>query len=261
MGGLHGGERSRTISPDPTIPNVNNPQALNRFSYVANNPLKCVDPSGLDWVFVAGQSQKSATQWLDFIMNIYNSGVVGSDEHMYFIPDTTSGFGVSKRVDLLAETLVDNHCTNIKLVGFSEGAATVGAFLDKLATHSKYLEDSSIRKELKMAILMEALACPGAAGLFSGYTDNTLKNLPSRMVKADINIQLGYIYNDASIVATPVPEGWDGKTYSYTSYHPWALINPIWPVGVFQFFSENHSDILHNQYTVSVIVDLARSIK
>jgi RHS repeat-associated protein len=34
------------ISPDTIVPNLIDPQSLNRFSYVLNNPLKYTDPSG-----------------------------------------------------------------------------------------------------------------------------------------------------------------------------------------------------------------------
>jgi len=36
----------RFIQPDPIIPDYYNPQSLNRYSYVVNNPLKYVDPTG-----------------------------------------------------------------------------------------------------------------------------------------------------------------------------------------------------------------------
>ena len=36
----------RFLSPDPLVPNPANPQNLNRYSYVSNNPLKYTDPSG-----------------------------------------------------------------------------------------------------------------------------------------------------------------------------------------------------------------------
>jgi RHS repeat-associated protein len=36
----------RFISPDTIVPNPNNPQTLNRYSYCCNNPLKYIDPSG-----------------------------------------------------------------------------------------------------------------------------------------------------------------------------------------------------------------------
>ncbi|MBC7228457.1 MAG: RHS repeat-associated core domain-containing protein [Thermoflexales bacterium] len=36
----------RFISPDPIVPEPGNPQALNRYGYVNNNPLRYTDPSG-----------------------------------------------------------------------------------------------------------------------------------------------------------------------------------------------------------------------
>jgi RHS repeat-associated protein len=36
----------RFTSPDPLLPDLRNPQALNRYSYVYNNPLKYTDPTG-----------------------------------------------------------------------------------------------------------------------------------------------------------------------------------------------------------------------
>jgi hypothetical protein len=37
---------NRFISPDTIIPDFENPQSLNRYSYVQNNPVRFVDPSG-----------------------------------------------------------------------------------------------------------------------------------------------------------------------------------------------------------------------
>ncbi len=37
---------ARFISADPIVPDPTNPQALNRYSYVLNNPLKYIDPNG-----------------------------------------------------------------------------------------------------------------------------------------------------------------------------------------------------------------------
>lgn len=39
----------RFISPDTVVPDFRNPQALNRYSYVVNNPLRYTDPTGHAW--------------------------------------------------------------------------------------------------------------------------------------------------------------------------------------------------------------------
>ena len=41
----------RFLSPDIIIGNPNNPQSWNRYSYCLNNPVKYVDPDGLEVAF------------------------------------------------------------------------------------------------------------------------------------------------------------------------------------------------------------------
>ncbi len=36
------------LQPDAIVPDPTDPQSLNRYSYVLNNPLRCTDPSGHD---------------------------------------------------------------------------------------------------------------------------------------------------------------------------------------------------------------------
>ncbi len=38
----------RWLSPDPLAGDISNPQSLNRYAYVLNNPVNLVDPTGLD---------------------------------------------------------------------------------------------------------------------------------------------------------------------------------------------------------------------
>lgn len=52
----------RFTTADPIVPDPTNPQSLNRYSYVLNNPLKYIDPTGLKPGFSAnGGSDLSAT--------------------------------------------------------------------------------------------------------------------------------------------------------------------------------------------------------
>jgi RHS repeat-associated protein len=40
--------QGRWLSPDPLAGNISNPQSLNRYAYVLNNPTTLIDPTGLD---------------------------------------------------------------------------------------------------------------------------------------------------------------------------------------------------------------------
>ncbi len=75
----------RFVSPDSIVPAPANPQSLNRYSYVYNNPLKFVDPSGhtaggMDpaWVtrFATNHPGQEPTpqDWLDYQFSLQHPG-------------------------------------------------------------------------------------------------------------------------------------------------------------------------------------------
>ncbi len=63
-------ELGRFISPDSIVPDFSNPQSLNRYAYVVNNPLKYRDPTGHwpEWAdFAAGVVTQFGRDMLFFI--------------------------------------------------------------------------------------------------------------------------------------------------------------------------------------------------
>jgi RHS repeat-associated protein len=44
--------RGRWLSVDPLLGDMSNPQRLNRYSYVGNDPVNIVDPDGREWAYV-----------------------------------------------------------------------------------------------------------------------------------------------------------------------------------------------------------------
>jgi RHS repeat-associated protein len=44
---LYDARMGRFLQPDPLVPEPGNPQSLNRYSYVLNNPLRYTDPTGM----------------------------------------------------------------------------------------------------------------------------------------------------------------------------------------------------------------------
>ena len=47
-GRYYDAELGRFISPDISVPQPKEPQSLNRYSYVLNNPVRIVDPTGAE---------------------------------------------------------------------------------------------------------------------------------------------------------------------------------------------------------------------
>jgi RHS repeat-associated protein len=93
----------RFISPDPTIPDPKNPQALNRYSYCINNPFKYIDPSGLDFVDSDGNT-------IQEIEDIYNAMMNNPN-----IPDY-----IKTRIQTLHDS--NRHVT----IKYIDGGASVG---------------------------------------------------------------------------------------------------------------------------------------
>jgi len=59
----------RFVSADPVVPDPGNPQSLNRYSYVLNNPLRYTDPTGECW----GPLHGICVQVWGFTVNLANT--------------------------------------------------------------------------------------------------------------------------------------------------------------------------------------------
>jgi len=87
----------RFISPDPTVPEPGNPQSLNRYSYVENNPVTFVDPYGLEKVIIVYGTYNDTNSFLAAAETQYqvalNAGYAAGDILLV---------GVNTDADLLA---------------------------------------------------------------------------------------------------------------------------------------------------------------
>ena len=89
----------RFISADTLVPSPGDPQSLNRYAYVQNNPLKYTDPSGYipeviydkTWniyrvkldvqIYGSGASAELAQEWEDHLNSVWNAGDYQYEEH------------------------------------------------------------------------------------------------------------------------------------------------------------------------------------
>ena len=78
----------RFVSADTMSPNYYNPQALNRYSYCFNNPLKYIDPSGNEAI-----STIDSPLWYDQFASFVNFGI-GQTKDWLFTNFSTSEIGV-----------------------------------------------------------------------------------------------------------------------------------------------------------------------
>ncbi|MEK6844053.1 MAG: RHS repeat-associated core domain-containing protein [Nanoarchaeota archaeon] len=135
------------IQPDKTIPNIYNPQYLNRYSYVLNNPYKYVDPNGL-WAIQAG------------LGGLAGAGAAVTGEFGIAVVISDSG-----HIDL---GVYGTGGTGALFGGASAGTSVVGTFSPR-AQSLKDLEGQSISFEASGNIPL--LATTGGAGVSFDLSD------------------------------------------------------------------------------------------
>lgn len=140
---------NRWTSPDSIVPQPGNPQALNRYSYTLNNPLRYIDPSGHTtedyYVFVQGcidygQTPKPCgndpkVDWHDYLSLLREQLGLSQEEfdpwmatHVKFVR------AFSANPSELAQTVngIDPGKGQIYLLGHSAGGAAVLNYLNSL---------------------------------------------------------------------------------------------------------------------------------
>ncbi len=88
----------RFMQADTVIPDYYNPQLLNRYSYVGNNPLKYVDPTGNFVTYVGGLFTGGGA--MGFLGGAGSTGIVVSIDHTHFF-DSPSIIGAIKSISTL----------------------------------------------------------------------------------------------------------------------------------------------------------------
>jgi RHS repeat-associated protein len=84
----------RFISPDSIVPNIYNPQYLNRYSYCLNNPLIYVDPSGHEAGDSDEEGKDDSWSWGDLWGDIvgFAKGIVDAVANALGISDLADSF-------------------------------------------------------------------------------------------------------------------------------------------------------------------------
>jgi RHS repeat-associated protein len=83
----YSGAQGRFVSPDPGAYKLENPQTFNRYSYVNNNPLKYVDPSGREATWAINDNEMTLT----LFVNITIWGPGANDEYARFLGKQIEG--------------------------------------------------------------------------------------------------------------------------------------------------------------------------
>jgi RHS repeat-associated protein len=137
----HDAGLGRFVQPDTVVPEPGNPQSLNRYSYVLNNPLKYTDPTGDYVMFIGGvgtsnDPKENLKAWGFLIEQL------GLKEGEYGFFDWPQGsflpWGLASSFRPLGEVaaaLAEQIAgkTDITLIGHSRGGALVMEYLAQVA--------------------------------------------------------------------------------------------------------------------------------
>jgi RHS repeat-associated protein len=181
----------RFLSPDPTIAHPHNPQSFNRYSYVYNNPLNAIDPTGFQTNAVSSQgpstSCNSCSLSDESIANARNNkpstNVNPHDKQTAALPDAEKSLGQEHGKQLHEK---GQKAAEIGAEVMTEGAlffAPIGRLLSWGAKAGRSLATNVSRLGDKVASLL---------GRSQGATDDMAKaaaalNVPGR-VQSRINL-------------------------------------------------------------------------
>lgn len=134
---------ARFISADTIVPRPFNPQALNRYSYVINNPVKYIDPSGHDFGLSALVVSAFVSMWV--------SGVTGQGDPVEAAIIGAVSYGTFQGVSTAMPTTYSSTTVNVtaSTAAGASGGATGAA--------------------LNGGNIIEGAAMGAGAGAFGGY--------------------------------------------------------------------------------------------
>jgi len=120
----------RFISADTIVPGAFSSQALNRYSYVINNPLQYIDPSGHDFGSVTGWDTVDTTSSTIVLGTGVTYGQAASLFGISFNPSTALSNGQIATIDIALASM--GYIGN----GFSIAATSIGFVMKSIATFS-----------------------------------------------------------------------------------------------------------------------------
>ena len=161
-------------------------------------------------MIVGGQFSPETDQalWQSWLSD---NGMLAEGEQVYFLADCSLSLDVAPRYDQLNEFLAnpENNLTDIKLIGHSEGAATVGQCAADYINSSGNLSAETramLEKQLKAVFLLE---CPTGAGTSLGLKNFNASNLAGvGKSLGETGIKAANIYNSNSLVDRDHLQGW-----------------------------------------------------
>lgn len=199
----------RFLSADPTVPDTQNPQSFNRYSYVINNPLNRYDPSGFADIAVK-TARKEGTE-------VVQSGRIGVASRLasgdpFGSADAISSTATASYFAGFANAALDNAIATNTL----EGSPAAAAFYTGIKATLK-LDDSSLSVEQKAAMAAAAATMKPISDLVGAGKVKAIANA---------KVELAAIREGLDASATAVKNGLKGVGDALRSLKEGSLPRP-----------------------------------
>ncbi len=210
----------RFTSADPTLQDPYNPQDWNRYSYVLNNPLRLIDPTGF-W-----DEGDPTDPGADPTPPEGSEGNGGGD-----CSDCNSGGGSDAGQTPIAQSEAASQSANVSVAFLSSGASSVGAFGGSLFDVGNPLGAS-----LGDSSLGGTVTPGGAGGAFPAATQGVAVGVDPKFVGGFSTATVVYDYGDRSDFLSA---GVDQVQVAYLSKNAAQTVNWLDPDSKFaQFFDD-----------------------
>jgi len=204
----------RFLEPDTIVPDPKNPQALNRFSYALDNPLKLVDPSGHYVEFVGGfdtDQRWDRSAFANIIASLQKQGMKEGQDYGFFNwgniqlgPVSLGQQGASmfrtagEAAKDLAKQIANKH--DITLIGHSKGGNVVLEYLAEVAEGG-----IAANRQLRSAVVLGApLNNAFAVAANASVSPGRLTDLQKRLGKRGVNAGIYDVSNPLDRVNAPI---------------------------------------------------------
>lgn len=165
----------------------------------------------MDYVIIGGNSSQAGDLqgWID---RLTAAGLLAEGEQVYFLEDVSKSLDVNERLEQLNSFLEEHgdELSDIKFIGHSEGAATLGTFWANHFDGTSPISDSILSKTTGVFLL----DCPtgttkvGPWGL-KNYDSSKLNGVGDKL--AALKIKSADIFNSVSWVHNGSISGWNSK--------------------------------------------------
>jgi|WetSurMetagenome_2_1015567.scaffolds.fasta_scaffold195634_2 RHS repeat-associated protein len=203
----YSGAQGRFMSVDPGPFTIADPQSWNRFSYVQNNPLKFVDPTGA-FLSVCGRNENLTSEFIDELQA--KTGLhlqVGDDGQVSIIKGTKrDNIGSKKLANLLRDIIKDKKTQVYVELAENMPGAFIDSFVNNIIDMADYraladvvkpdgfdANDNNVFQTVNLAHVLKELyfnAKEGGGRKINYFSDFRRADDPARLFEIDVLSEL-----------------------------------------------------------------------